>query len=111
MKVLAPDVVGWGEAGGRVPVSFAGRERIAQRFLGFMKAFGLRLVPMPINGEPGIVCFAGDRLVSVIALEARDGVITRFHGIAHPDKLAYVASILGVELFPFRNRPDDPPVG
>jgi RNA polymerase sigma-70 factor (ECF subfamily) len=104
MQVLAPDVIGWTDGGGRWrgrTDAVRGRERVAKQFLRFVRGFELRLVTMPINGEPGIVCFAGDRLLAVIALDTRDGLITRFHGIANPDKLAYVASILGVEVFTF----------
>ena len=107
MEVLAPDVTGWTDGGGAPGVArrpFAGRERVAKQFLRFVKLVGLRMVTMPINGEPGIVCFADDRLVAVIALETRGGVITRFHGIANPSKLAYVASILGVDTFSFEDR-------
>lgn len=108
MEVLAPDVTGWAEGAGRgagvARQPLVGRESIAKQVLRFVRGFGLRLVTLPINGEPGIVCFAGDRLLAVIALETRDGLITRFNGIAKPEKLAYVASILGVELFSFENR-------
>ena len=54
----------------------------------------VRLAPMAVNGEPGVLCFHEDRLMAVIAFETRDGLITRIHSIANPHKLAYVASLL-----------------
>ena len=45
-----------------------------------------------------------DRRVLVMPPTPRDGVITRFHGIADPAKLASVASMLGVEIFRLQNR-------
>jgi hypothetical protein len=53
------------------------------------------LVPMPVNGEPGVLMYQDGRLLAVLALETRDGLITRIHGIANPQKIAYVASLLG----------------
>jgi RNA polymerase sigma-70 factor (ECF subfamily) len=100
MDVLDPDVVGWTDSGGlfgvpREPV--VGRDRVAGVFLWFVGTYGITLSPLPINGEPGVLATRGGRLFSVIALETREGVITRIHGIANPDKLGYVASVLGVE--------------
>jgi hypothetical protein len=62
--------------------------------LRFVQDFGVDLVPMPVNGEPGVLALRDGRLVSVIAFETRDGLITRIHGIANPQKIAYVASLL-----------------
>ena len=97
-EVLDPDVVGWTDTGGRIgaprePV--VGREAVAKQFLWFVETFKIRLVAMPVNGEPGVVAYRGDRLAAVIAFETNEGAISRIHGIATPDKLAYVASILG----------------
>ena len=98
MDVLDPDVVGWTDSGGvlvtapRKPV--VGRRRVAEVFLRFVKDVGVDLVPMPVNGEPGALALRDGRLISVIAFETREGLITRVHGIANPQKIAYVASLL-----------------
>ena len=97
MDVLDPEVVGWTDTGGvvaapREPV--VGRRQVAERFLKFVTDFRVDLVPMPVNGEPGALALRDGRLVSVIAFETREGLITRIHGIANPHKLAYVASLL-----------------
>lgn len=97
MEVLDADVVGWTDSGGvvaapRKPV--VGRRPVALVFLWFVRNFRVNLVPMPVNGEPGALALRDGRLVSVIALETRNGLITRIHGIANPQKIAYVASLL-----------------
>ena len=96
--VLDPDVVGWTDTGGvpgapRAPV--AGRDRVAELFLRFVRTFGVTLHPMAVNGEPGVLVRRDGKLFSIIAFETRDGSISRIHGIANPRKLAYVASVLG----------------
>src|SRR5438309_8337445 len=97
MDVLDPNVAGWTDSGGVVGApreAVAGSESVAMRFLRFVEGFGVRLSPMAVNGEPGVLCFQEDRLMAVIAFETRDGLITRIHSIANPHKLAYVASLL-----------------
>ena len=98
MEVLDPDVTGWTDTGGmpgapRKP--FIGRDAVIKQLVLFLTSFGVRLVAMPINGEPGAVAYQGDHLMAVLAFETRDGKISRIHGIASPDKLRYVASVLG----------------
>ena len=98
MDVLDPGVAGWTDSGGVVGApraAVSGRENVASRFLRFLEAFKARLSPMQVNGEPGVLVFHEDRLLAVIAFETKDGLITRIHSIANPQKLAYVASMLG----------------
>jgi RNA polymerase sigma-70 factor (ECF subfamily) len=98
MDVLDPDVVGWTDGGGFVPApqqAVAGREHVAETFLRFMRTFEVRMRPMTVNAEPGLLLFQGERLIGVAVLESRDGLITRIHGIANPQKIAYVASLIG----------------
>jgi RNA polymerase sigma-70 factor (ECF subfamily) len=100
MEVLDPDVVGWTDSGGAVPAPrepVVGRRPVAAVFLRFVRDFRVTLVPMPVNGEPGALALRDGRLVAVIALETRDALVTRIHGIANPHKIAYVASLLQVD--------------
>src|SRR5207245_5389251 len=97
MDVLDPNVVGWTDGGGMPGVpreAIAGRERVAKRFMRFLEEYRVALVPMAVNGEPGVIAFSAGTLIGVIAFETRAGVITRIHSIANPQKLAYVASLL-----------------
>jgi len=97
MDVLDPNVTGWTDSGGVVAApreAVVGRRQVAERFLRFLRAFRVDLVPMPVNGEPGALALQNGRLIAVIALETRDGLITRIHAIANPQKIAYVAKLL-----------------
>jgi len=100
MDVLDPDVVGWTDSAGLfgAPLEpLAGRERVMDQLLRFVRGYGVTLSPLPVNGEPGVLVTRGGGLFAVIALETRAGRITRLHGIANPQKLRYVASVLGVD--------------
>jgi RNA polymerase sigma-70 factor (ECF subfamily) len=97
MDVLALEVVGWTDSGGVVAAPHrpaVGRRQVAEQFLRFVRGFRVTLVPMPVNGEPGVLALRDGRLVAVIAFEARDGLISRVHAIANPHKLSSVASLL-----------------
>ena len=98
MDVLDPAVSGWTDTGGLRGAprrATHGRERVAKQFLRFVRDFHITLAAMPVNGEPGVVAFHDDALVAVIAFETRDGRVTKIHGMGNPQKLAYVASLLG----------------
>ena len=100
MDVLDPDVVGWTDSAGLLGAPLeplAGRERVMDQLLRFVRGYGVTLSPLPVNGEPGVLVTRGGGLFAVIALETRAGRITRLHGIANPQKLRYVASVLGVD--------------
>jgi RNA polymerase sigma-70 factor, ECF subfamily len=108
MQVLDPNVVGHTDSGGLVPAPrrlFTGRRLIAERFLRFLRGRRVTLAPMPVNGEPGVLAYQDGRLLAVIALEVRDGLVTHIHAIANPHKLAYVSSVLDAVPEPAGSRP------
>ena len=113
--VLDPDVVGWGDSGGVVEgvskTPTIGRDRMAGAFLNFVRDYGVRLIPMAVNGDAGALAFLDDRLITVFAFETRDGLITRILGIANPSKIAYVASLLerSARSGILKSGPPDPP--
>jgi len=97
MEVLDPNVAGHTDSGGFVPAPhniITGRNKVAPGFLRFLESYRAILVPIPVNGEPGVLVFQGDRLMAVVALDVRDDLIVQIHAIANPNKLAYVSSIL-----------------
>ena len=97
MHVLDPNVVGHVDSGGVVPASrrpTVGQSNVARALLGFLRNFHVTLVAIPVNGEPGVLAYQDDRLMAVIALSFRDGLIDHLHSIANPYKLAYAASLL-----------------
>jgi RNA polymerase sigma-70 factor (ECF subfamily) len=68
---------------------------VAKTLLAFLRSWNVTLSPMDVNGEPGALAYARGELLAVLAFETRDGLITRIHAIAAPEKLAYVRSRLG----------------
>ncbi len=103
MQVLDPNVFGHADSGGvvggaRRPIF--GRRKVAQLLLQFLqRAEDVEMVPMPVNGEPGVLFLHNGRLMSVFALSFRDGLIDQIHVIINPDKLAYAASLLELPTF------------
>jgi len=70
--------------------------------VGFLQKFQVTLVPIPVNGEPGVLAYKDGDLRAVIALSYRDGLIDHIHAIVNPYKLAYAASLLDVQTAPPR---------
>jgi RNA polymerase sigma-70 factor, ECF subfamily len=100
-ELLAPDVVFYGDGGGKVrgaiPQPVFGRDRVARLLLGFARTgeeLGLRVHFAEVNGQPGFVVLTRDGApFSVLALDIADGVITAVRSIVNPDKLGHLATI------------------
>jgi RNA polymerase sigma-70 factor (ECF subfamily) len=91
LRVLDPEVAGWTDTGGAPGAprkAVVGRERVANTLLGFLRQWEVTLAAMQINGEPGAVARTGDGIIAVLAFEVRDGLITKIHSVANPEKLA-----------------------
>jgi RNA polymerase sigma-70 factor, ECF subfamily len=91
LRVLDPQVAGWTDtdgAPGAPRTAVVGRERVANTLLGFLRQRKVTLAAMRINGEPGAVARTGDGIIAVLAFEVRDGLITKIHSVANPEKLA-----------------------
>ncbi len=110
MHVLDPNVVGHSDGGGGFATSrrpIVGRSNVARGLLGFLQKLQVELVPIPVNGEPGVLAYQHGRLMAVIALSYHDGLIDHLHAIANPYKLAYAASLLDV---PIAQQPEHTPI-
>ena len=98
MKVLDPDVIGETDTGGLIvgaPLRpIRGRGRVAKTLLQTLGKAMVTLTPMPVNGEHSAIAVRDGHLLSVIALDASEGLIHHIHAIANPYKLAYVKSLL-----------------
>jgi len=99
LQLLDPDVIGEIDTGGivrgpRRPI--VGRRRVASALLQSLRVRRVALAPMVVNGEPGAIAIQirDGRVLAVYALTMRNGLINHIHGIANPDKLAYIASLL-----------------
>jgi RNA polymerase sigma-70 factor (ECF subfamily) len=92
-QVLDPAVAGWTDTGGvaRAPrEAISGRDRVANTLLAFLRTWNVTLRAMPVNGEPGAASYVGEDLMAVLAFEVRDGLITKIHSVANPDKLRHI---------------------
>jgi RNA polymerase sigma-70 factor (ECF subfamily) len=100
-SLLADDVTGMGDGGGKVP-SFAkvllGADRITNLYwalhlrLGDQVSYRLAL----INGEPGLLRYVDGRLESAQAFVTDGGRIHAIYTVRNPDKLAAIPTALAV---------------
>ena len=102
MTVLAPDVTVLTDGGGKAraalrPITGAAK---AARFLAaiasrpYMGVSVADMTPEPaeINGGPGTLIMAGDRVIAALTLTVSDGRITAVQLLANPDKLAALSA-------------------
>jgi RNA polymerase sigma-70 factor (ECF subfamily) len=94
VELLDPDAVGDADLGPGVPHTIVhGRAEIAPNLLRFLGPQAkVTLVSQPINGNPGVLAFRGHKLVTMLSLKLRDGLIYDLHSIVDPDKLAFVSA-------------------
>lgn len=86
-----------GDGGGKVPsfgVPLVGAQRIAQLFLAahLKHGAGVRVVPVLLNGQWGLLRFIDGALESAQAYETDGARILRIHVQRNPDKLAGIAA-------------------
>jgi RNA polymerase sigma-70 factor (TIGR02957 family) len=101
IQKLAPDVLFYGDNGGRGGITFAapvtGRDRVAEilRFvLGRTMELGASLEAAWVNGQSGLVASDADGgLIAVIALEVLDGQVQAIRAVANPDKLRHLGPV------------------
>lgn len=102
MQLLAPDVTLWTDGGGKVrqarrPVT--GAERVAAWIAGVSKRPYEGVAPQDmavevaeLNGEPGIVFRAGDRVIATLGIDMdKEDRVTTIYNVANPDKLIAIA--------------------
>jgi len=101
LERLAPDVLLYGDSGGKGEATFVaplyGRDQVAavirvqiQRAL----ELGASLTPAWVNGQPGVLardCDGG--LIVVIAFEVLDGQVQAIRVVANPDKLRHIGPV------------------
>jgi RNA polymerase sigma-70 factor (ECF subfamily) len=99
MEVLDPAVAGWADLGGRVERNrepLVGRDLVAERILRIFGAEGVRLSPVMVNGEPGVLAIREEAIYSVTVLTVSEGRITKINAIADPRKLRHLAPLAGL---------------
>jgi RNA polymerase sigma-70 factor (TIGR02957 family) len=101
LERLSPDVVFYGDSGGRGETTFIspvfGRDQVAavvrlqvERTL----QLGASLRPTWVNGQPGVLaCDADGGLIAVIAFDVLDGQVQAIRTVANPEKLRHIGPI------------------
>ena len=101
LKRLAPDVVFYGDSGGRGETTFItpvfGRDQVAEVVriqLERTLQLGASLCPTWVNGQPGVLaCDADGGLIAVIAFDVLDGQVQAIRTVANPEKLRHIGPI------------------
>jgi RNA polymerase sigma-70 factor (TIGR02957 family) len=99
VRLLAADVVVYGDGGGKAPASLRpvyGRERVV-RLVGQFKPWwsqrlGVRSIRYAeVNGQPGALYLnPGGHPVAVVSLDIADDLVQTVHTITNPDKLRHL---------------------
>jgi RNA polymerase sigma-70 factor (TIGR02957 family) len=100
MKLLADDVVFYGDGGGKGPAiarPLFGRDKVARFVEGLMRQvhrLEITLTPTEVNGEPGAVARDRDgNVASVLSMHVADGQIVSVRSVVNPDKLAHLGPV------------------
>ncbi|MEU6394434.1 RNA polymerase sigma-70 factor [Streptomyces sp. NPDC046939] len=98
-KLLAADVVWWGDGGGKVSAArrpVEGREKVLRFLVGVAERYlvGAELSVAEVNGGPGLVVTVGGRLFAVVTFEVRGGLVVAAQTVLNPDKLEFMGAQL-----------------
>ena len=103
VRVLADDVVVYGDGGGKVPqwsVPIVGIDRVARLFAGLgaqMRQVGVRAERRWINGQPGaVVLDSSGALTNVFVLDVAEGRVRAVRSVINPDKLRHLGPVADV---------------
>jgi RNA polymerase sigma-70 factor (ECF subfamily) len=103
VKLLAADVVVYGDSGGTSPSwprPIVGHDRVGRLLIGLgkqIRALGLTVQPVEVNGQPGaLVRDRGGRLTNIFALDISEGVIQTVRSVINPDKLRHLGPLADV---------------
>jgi RNA polymerase sigma-70 factor, ECF subfamily len=97
IDLLAPDVVMYGDGGGKAPASRTpvhGREQVARLLRGLARQaerWVTDIRPAQVNGQPGVVAYSEDGTVfGVLAFDYADGQVQAIRSQINPDKLRHL---------------------
>jgi RNA polymerase sigma-70 factor, ECF subfamily len=97
IELLAPDVVMYGDGGGKAPAArtpIHGREQVARLLRGLARTAerwvtDVRLAQ--VNGQPGLLAYGHDgNLFGVITFDYADGQVVAIRSVINPDKLRHL---------------------
>src|SRR5437763_3563260 len=100
VKLLAEDVVFYGDGGGKGPAigrPLYGADKVARFMEGLVRQahrLEITLEPTEVNGEPGAVARDKDgKFASVLSVQVADGQIVSLRSVVNPDKLAHLGPV------------------
>ncbi|CAN5634829.1 RNA polymerase sigma-70 factor [soil metagenome] len=102
IRLLAADVVAYGDGGGKAPafpLPVFGRERVVRLLLrsnrGADRLGVSAMRPVEVNGQPGALFLDPDgRPVVVVSLDIADDLVQTIRAIVNPDKLRHLAPVV-----------------
>ncbi|WP_054813356.1 sigma-70 family RNA polymerase sigma factor [Nocardia arizonensis] len=93
-SVLAPNVVGEFDSGGRIPyapqVPQVGSELVSVVLAAALFGAAADFRVARVNGGPGVVVSLAGRVMAVIGLETDGRLVHAIHAVGNPDKLAHL---------------------
>lgn len=99
-RLLADDVVFYGDGGGRAPAirePLRGSTAVARFLLGLLRrgdALGVRLEPAHANGHPALLALGpDDALLAVLSLDVSGGRVTALRNQLNPAKLGHLGTV------------------
>jgi RNA polymerase sigma-70 factor, ECF subfamily len=111
VRLLADDVVVYGDGGGKAPqwaAPIVGADRVARLFTGLgrqMRELGLTVEPRHVNGQPGALVRApGGKLVNVFAVDIHGGSVRAIRSVINPDKLRHLGPVADVRALAAKRR-------
>ena len=115
LERLAPDVVFYGDSGGRGETTFIapvfGRDQVAEVVRIQVERtlqLGASLRPTWVNGQPGVLaCDADGSLIAVIAFDVLDGQVQAIRAVANPEKLRHIGPISRTWHLRWRDRSEE----
>jgi RNA polymerase sigma-70 factor (ECF subfamily) len=103
VKLLADDVVLYGDGGGKGPAiqkPLYGVVKVARFMAGLVRQahrMEITLEPTQVNGEPGAIARTKDgKIASVLSMQIADGQIVSLRSVVNPDKLAHLGPVVNL---------------
>jgi RNA polymerase sigma-70 factor (ECF subfamily) len=100
LRALAPDVVYYGDGGGKaraVAAPVHGRDQVARFLAGLfrrIRKLEASLQMVEVNRQPGVITYDRDgHVVNVFALDIADGVVQAIRCVVNPDKLRHLGEV------------------
>jgi RNA polymerase sigma-70 factor (TIGR02957 family) len=107
LVMLAPDVVLYGDGGGKAQAigkPAVGQQQVLRLLAGIFRRgrfLGASLRLAWVNGQPGAVTYdAEERVVNVFALDIADGRVQAIRSVVNPDKLGHLVPVSDVARLP-----------